>query len=293
MSGVALGFSMAPLMLPLDRILASRKTPMGLLTSRKYQQIRSSIEEIGLIEPLSVHAMAEPDEPYMLLDGHIRLIVLRELKHEVAPCLVATDDEAYTYNARLNRLSSIQEHFMILRAIKGGLAPERLAKVLSVDVSQIFKKAKLLNGICPEAAAMLDDWKFSAEVTTVLRKMKPTRQVESVELMTSANKVTVTYAKALLVATPSNLLVDGAKPKKLHGVAPEQMARMEREMGNLQTQYRLAEQTYGEDVLNMVTTRGYLTRLLGNPRVNRFLKERQPDLLDQLTTIIQATALDG
>jgi hypothetical protein len=43
----------------------------------------------------------------------MRLIALRDLGQDSAPCLVATDDEAYTYNSRVNRLSTIQEHFMI------------------------------------------------------------------------------------------------------------------------------------------------------------------------------------
>jgi hypothetical protein len=57
MTGVVLGFVPEPLMVPLDKILPSRKVPVGLATSRKYNQIRASIEEVGLIEPLSVAAM--------------------------------------------------------------------------------------------------------------------------------------------------------------------------------------------------------------------------------------------
>jgi hypothetical protein len=76
--------------------------------------------------------------------------------------------------------------------------------------------------------------------------MKPMRQVECVELMVSANNLTVSYAEALLVATPVNMLTEGKKPDRLHGVAPDQMARMEREMTNLQSQYRLVEQSYGQ-----------------------------------------------
>jgi hypothetical protein len=70
--------------------------------------------------------------------------------YEQAACLVSTDDESYTYNNRVNRLSTIQEHYMIRRVIDRGVSPERLAKALSVDVSQIMKKMSLLDGVCPE-----------------------------------------------------------------------------------------------------------------------------------------------
>lgn len=228
MNSVSLGFVPEPMSVRIDRILPSRKIPAGLITSRKFKQIRASIEEIGLIEPLSVTALNETSGQHLLLDGHIRLVALKELGEQEAFCLMAKDDEGYTYNNRVNRLPTIQEHFMIRRAIEHGVPPERLAKTLSVDVSQIVKKNGLLDGICPEAIELFKDRRFSAELGRVIRKMKPTRQVECVELMVSANNLTVAYAEALLVATPPMLLVDGKRPRKVNGVSPEQMARMER-----------------------------------------------------------------
>lgn len=292
MTGVALGFVPEPLVVPLDRILPSRKVPVGLATSRKFRQIRSSIQEVGLIEPLAIAAMDAGTGQHLLLDGHVRLVVLRDLGQESAPCLVATDDEAYTYNNRINRLSTIQEHYMIRRAIDRGVSAERLANTLSVDVSQIAKKMNLLDGICPEAVEIFKDRQFSVELGRVIRKMKPTRQVECAELMVSANNLTVAYAEALLVATPPAALVEGMRPRKVGGVTPEQMARMEREMANLQGQYRLVEQSYGQDVLNLVLARGYLAKLLENAKVTKYLKQRQPEVLEQFAAIVEATALE-
>lgn len=50
-----------------------------------------------------------------MLDGHIRLAALRELGRREVPCLVATDDEAYTYNNRINRLSTNTSKVDVLR----------------------------------------------------------------------------------------------------------------------------------------------------------------------------------
>jgi hypothetical protein len=292
MTGVALGFIPEPLLLAMDMILPSRKVPVGLATSRKYIQIRASIEEVGVIEPLSVAAVDASSGQHLLLDGHVRLVALRDLGHNAAPCLIATDDETYTYNNRINRLSTIQEHIMIRRAVERGVPPERLAKALSVDVSQITKKVNLLDGICPEAIELFKDRQFSVELGRVIRKMKPTRQVECAELMVAANNMTVAYAEALLVATPSMSLVEGVRPRKIAGVTPDQMARMEREMANLQGQYRLVEHSYGQDVLNLVLARGYLTKLLENGKVAKYIKQRQPEVLEQFTAIVQTTTLD-
>lgn len=292
MSVVPLGFVPEPTSLPVEQILLSRRAPAGLNITRKYKQIRSSIEEVGLIEPLSVAPLRAGERQYLLLDGHVRLAILCELGHVAAPCLVATDDESYTYNNRINRLSTVQEHLMMRRAVERGLSPKRLAKALSVDESLITKKLNLLEGICPEAVELFRDRQFSVEVTRVLRKMKPNRQVECVELMISANNLTVGYAEALLVGTPTSALADGRPPRRLHGVTPEQMVRMEREMANLQGQYRLVEQTYGQDILNLVLARGYLAKLIENSVVEKYLRHRQPEMFEQFAALVAATALE-
>jgi hypothetical protein len=53
------------------------------------------------------------------------------------------------------------------------------------------KKAKLLEGVCSEAAELLKDLHFAAGMGVARRRMKPTRQIEAVELMLAANKITV------------------------------------------------------------------------------------------------------
>jgi hypothetical protein len=87
-------------------------------------------------------------------------------------------------------------------------------------------------------------------------------------------------------------VADGKKPQKLTGVTQEQMAKMEREMANLQGQYKMVEQTYGQDVLNLVLARGYLAKLLENTQVVRYLKQRQPEVLAEFETIVQTVSLE-
>ena len=287
-----LGFIPEPITVAFEKLLPSRKAPDGLMSSRKFKQIISSIDAVGLIEPLTIAKADRTSGMHLLLDGHIRMFALQELGFTDAPCLIAKDDESYTYNNRINRLSTIQEHFMIRRAVERGVSPERLAKALSVDISHITKKINLLEGICPEAVELFKDRQFSVELGRVIRKMKPTRQVECVELMVSANNTTVAYAQALLAATPSNMLVDEVKPKKMPGVSADQMAKMEREMGSLQEQFKLAEQSYGQDILNLVLAKGYLAKLMANEAILRHLTKKHPDVLNEFDNIVRMVTLD-
>ena len=292
MSKLPLGFVPEPITIRFEKLLPSRKPPDGIAISRKFKQIVSSISAVGLIEPLTVGKADKASGTRILLDGHIRMLALQELGFTDAPCLMAVDDESYTYNNRINRLSTIQEHIMIRRAVERGVTPSKLSKSLEIDIEHIMKKLNLLNGICNEAVGLLKDRRFSANLSPVLRKMKPTRQVECVELMLATNNVTVPYANALLAATSVNMLVSEGKTKKVRGATPEQMAIMEREMSNVENQFKLLEQSYGQDILNLVLARGYLAKLIANEAVIRFLSQKHADFLGEFSNIVNTTSLE-
>ena len=100
MSGrVRAAFEAETRVLPLAQILATRQVTPQIRQTRKYRAICSSIEAVGVVEPLVVHPQAGGG--YVLLDGHLRLDVLKELGVAEANCLVATADEGYTYNLSL------------------------------------------------------------------------------------------------------------------------------------------------------------------------------------------------
>ena len=291
MSQIALGFIPEPLVVTFEKLLPSRKLPENISVTKKYHQILESIRNIGLIEPLSISPSGDGGM-HILLDGHTRLMAMEELELTECQCLIAIDDETYTYNNRINRLSTVQEHMMIKRAINRGVSPEKLAKSLNVNLTHIMRKVKLLDGICAEAAELLRDQMFSVKLSDILRRMKPTRQVECVELMISANNITIPYAEALLVASPAHLLIGEVKPKKMRGVSVEQMLKMEREMGNLQEQYKLVEESYGQDVLNLVLAKGYLVKMLENDSITRYIQQHEPDVYSEFVSIVETVSLE-
>jgi hypothetical protein len=70
------------------------------------------------------------------------------------------------------------------------------------------------------------------------------------------------------------------------------MHKMEREMTNLQEQYKLVEESYGQDVLNLVLAKGYLVRLLENNSVARYIQQNQPDVFSEFATIVETVSMD-
>src|ERR1700730_4607015 len=125
---VKMAFERHLVVLPLSNILPMRRVPDSIKQTLRYKRIIASIGEVGIVEPLVVARQQDDNEPYMLVDGHLRHAALLDLGTSEAPCLIADDDEAFTYNKRVNRLATIQEHYMIVKAIERGVSEEKLAR---------------------------------------------------------------------------------------------------------------------------------------------------------------------
>jgi ParB-like chromosome segregation protein Spo0J len=288
---VRIAFERRIVTLPLASILPLKQVPPTIKKSTKYRRIAKSIIEVGVIEPIVVAAQPDGGQ-YMLLDGHLRHSVLVERGDNEALCLIADDDEAFTYNKRVNRLSTVQEHFMLMRALEMGVPEEKLAKALDVDVKLIRRRKTMLDGIAPEVVELFKDRVVSSPTFETLRKMKAMRQIEAAELMSSAGNVSSSYAKAILAATRQIDLAKPDQPKKIRGMTPEQMARMEREMETLQQDFKAVDATYGDDVLVLVIAVGYLSKLVANRKIERYLSQHHVEILSQFKTIISAASLD-
>ncbi|TDX28860.1 ParB N-terminal domain-containing protein [Rhodovulum visakhapatnamense] len=78
-------------------ILPVKHLPTSFPKGRKYAQIAASIREAGLIDPLGVARARDQDGTFILLDGHVRLHVLKEIGHP------ATEDTDWRAVAPLRR----------------------------------------------------------------------------------------------------------------------------------------------------------------------------------------------
>lgn len=290
---VSLAFDPNGMLIPIPAILPLKTLRQQMKSSHKYQQVLSSVREIGIIEPLIVFPQNGKLDSFVLLDGHIRLEVLKQIGDTHARCLIAKDDETYTYNKRINRMATIQEHAMILKATRNGVSEERIAKVLKVDIASIRQKRDLLNGICKEAAEILKNRRVSLGIFSLLRKMKPMRQIEVAELLTTTGNFSVPYVKALYAASQPEMLNEPDKHKVVQGLTTDQVAKMEKEMEVLQRDLSLIEESHGNQVLNLVLARGYLVKLFGNARVARYLNQNHPDLCRELLTMSEGSSLEN
>ena len=288
MSDVKIGFEMRKIMVPLSDILPVRQVNDPQSNIRRYRTIRASIKEVGLIEPLVVYPQKGSPGKYLLLDGHLRHFALKDLGMAAAECIVARDDECFTYNARVNRLNPIAEHKMIMKAVQQGVKPERIAVALNLKVADVKSSMSLLDGINEAAADLLKDKAISPQAIRLLRRVTGLRQIEIAELMVSANNFTKNYAEAMVLTTPKDQLVNPEEPKRKEGLTREEIGKMEVEMEALERDLKAVERSYGENMLNLALAKGYTKKLLDCAKVVRFLNGNYRDMLSEFETLAAA-----
>ena len=268
----------------LQDLVLSKEMPSRARKHPKYRQIAASLASVGMIEPLVVF----PTEgKYRVLDGNKRLDIYIQQKAEYADCILATADEAYNYNRRVNYLSTIGEHQMILRALRHNTA-ETIAGALAVDVSTIQRKRNLLDGICSEAIEVLKDRRVSPKAFPVLRKMKPVRQLAAAQMMVASNKYSEKLALALLAGTSDEMLVNLQRSTRSKTLTNDQRARLVAETDSLLQNTKAVEASYGEDALTLSVCCRYMQKLLDNKTLSSYLQAKHASVLAELQSIVES-----
>lgn len=286
-----IGFESETRIIPLLSITPLKVLRPTTKQSQKYRQIIASIRAIGLVECPVVVPNSKKRGTYFLLDGLLRLEAITELGWSEVECLISIDDEAYTYNKRISRLASVQEHRMIVRAVERGVPEERIAEALDLEAGTIHRRFRLLDGICPEVIEQLADKPCPMLVFDSLKRMKPMRQMEAAELMIGQKNFSSPFIRTILAATPDEQLVASRHAKDGDDVSREQIARLERELAVAQSRTKYVEDTYGEDNLQLTIARAYLAKLLGKPSILRWLETHQPEYLAEFQEIVDIASL--
>ena len=282
---VKAAFDKQIVVLPIGIIVPQKDVTPSSRQADFYRQLTASLKNVGLIEPLVVFPRGPGD--YLLLEGHMRLEILKSLGVTEVKCLLSTDDEAYTYNRHVNHIPAIAQHFMLLEALKNGLTEERIAAALDVSLDTIRVRRDLLNGICPEVVQILIEKPVSTQVFAILRKMKPIRQIEAAEHMVAGGTYTIPFAKALLAVTRPESLEDAPNAsKKLDANSIAARSMLEEENGFLLRDLKSVEESYGTDVLTLTVSCGYLEKLLKNIRIERYLSRHHGEILQTLQQIL-------
>jgi hypothetical protein len=188
----------------------------------------------------------------------------------------------------VNRIPPVAQHFMLVEALKSGVAEERIAATLNVNIGAIKRRVQMLDGICGEVIEMLRDRKVSLELFPVLRKMRPIGQIATVELMVLRNDYSVSFAKTRLAISPPALLAKSSKARQIKANADAADLLLNEDTDGLIQNLKAIEETYGTDVLTLTVACAYLDRLFSEEKIELYLQRHHPGNLETLKTIVSA-----
>lgn len=276
---------------PINSLQHSRPLPVNVKSSTKYKQISTSIAEIGLIEPIVI--FISDDDSRKIMDGHLRIEALKDLGITQAHCLISPVEDTYSYNKRVNRLTIIQEQKMLQKAIGSGVSIEKLSAVLGASAATLNAKLHISDGITKEVVALLAEKNISQNIFRVLRKIKPSKQLEFVMRMISINNFTQKFALMMLHTIPPEHLIKQNKEGLDNKDIVKTLARLEREMAAVQIETQNIQDEYAENNLKMVVVKSYITRLLGNNEILHWLYDNNSEYLTVLKKISGVVSLNS
>jgi hypothetical protein len=276
----------------LDSLMHTKTLPSNFKLSTKYLQIKSSLLEVGLVEPVIVFIDSEKNH-VKIIDGHLRVEALKDLGESKVKCLISSVYDTFTPNSRVNRITIIQEQRMIKEALNSGIQIEKLSLALNISIDAIRGKIRVLNGISPEVIHAFSNHHVPKTTFYVLKQMKPMRQIECSKLMINVENFSRNFALSLLHNTPSNLLVTGTGHLETDNAGRRKMLdRLEREMAQVHVDTQKLKDTYGVNMLRLVIVKSHITSLLDNPKILQWLLRNKPDLLTELNKISTINSLD-
>ncbi|CDH07947.1 RepB Plasmid Partition [Xenorhabdus bovienii str. oregonense] len=274
-----------------NNLTPSKNIITNVKKSTKYIQIKTSIKEIGIIEPIIVYP-EESGKIIKILDGHLRVEAMKELGLKKIACLISTLDDAYTPNKHVNRLTIIQEQKMLKLALEK-VSINKLSSSLGISIETLKGRSRILDGIDSEIVALLSDKHVPRATFDILKKMKSIRQIEVANMMVSFDNYSKNFALSLLNTTNVGLLVKGKEKSTTTSDARKNIQRLEKEMVKIQNETKRIEEIYGANTLKLVIAKSYIKKLLDNTKVLHWLIENNPDYLKELKKISSINSLDN
>jgi ParB family transcriptional regulator, chromosome partitioning protein len=273
-----------PISRPKADILLSRLRPLNerKVSRRSFQRLVASIRAVGLIQPLCVY---KEGEDYVILDGYLRYLALKELGIQVAPCLIYKTKEAYSFDKMVNPLSPIQENRMIRKALEV-MDEKTIAKALGMASLRDRRNRTLLSRLAPELAKEFDAGRITASCGQHLTFVKPERQVEILKEMVKAGDFTPAFARAMVVHTPVRLrerLGPKRKSPWSHEATKQQLVDR---FVEVQQRFDFFSRLYHHYVMDLLKLCIYARKLLINEKVRAVLDAKQPDVVKLFNSII-------
>ena len=265
-----------------------KKIKFRRIDPKTYSKVRSSIKQMGLLEPLLVSSCE--DGYHTILDGELRFDILMEMGLETAPCFIRDDMDIFTANYQVNHLSPSEEKKMLNKALEvvdGKLIADvfghqriiyRLPEALSERLHQTIIKA-------------FDEGQITRRCVRELAEVVPERQLEILAMMQNTKDFRLEFVQKQIIRTPLKKMQSRRKTTPLE----ENRGRKKSVKTNLQKMY--AEHDHLVKLFREYTTALMLTvvhcrDIITNKEIEKYLKTNMLPIYTEIKAIIESELIE-
>ena len=252
------------------------------VSKREYDRILASIKSVGLIEPLVVFP---ENGDYLILDGVQRYRALVELGVPTAPCIMGRQREAFTSNRMVNRVSPVQEHRMIEKALDE-VDEDDIAAALGIATLDHRLKKSLLKQLHADVAAAYDAGKITRACAREFTHVKPARQKEILRAMESYKDYTTSFVRTLVVKTPANQRENRGRKHNPWDKRAQRKNDLLKKLSDAEQKHDFYSQLYKQYTIDLLRLAIYARSLLTNTKVREYLEKHHTDSGSRFETII-------
>jgi hypothetical protein len=273
----------------IEDLVPLKERSINLSTHKGFRKIVSSIQSIGLIEPLCVF---QDNGKYSILDGFLRYKACQKIGIDSLPCIVYKDKEAYTYNRMVNRLSPVQEMKMIRKAL-GTIDRDKISKTFGMKSIKHIVNDSMMKSLHPRVVQALDDNVISRKCVSEFAYVTPERQLKILQEMERLRDFSNTFARALVLKTPEEHRNPAKKFSSHWTHTPDKEKGLVNKLKEVEERhdfYRGLYQQYANDLLKLSI---YVRKLITNEKIKSFLLAHFPDFLAKAEGIVFDANQDG
>jgi ParB-like chromosome segregation protein Spo0J len=261
--------------------------PRGERTVDKkyYQRIEASLRAVGLIEPLIVFHMGDH---YEIVDGRLRYKILLDLGVETVPCLIWNERESFTGNRMVNQLSPAEEMRMLRKSLED-LDEKTIAGALNLSGIGHRLNQRLLKQLEPRVLKAFEAGKIARQCAQELTHVKPERQAEILGLMESCNDYSTTFAKGLVLKTPTSKRTKTTAAKTPWTRAEQKKGDLLKRLQEAEQQQDFFSRLYRQYTTNLLKLVIYVRSLMSNEQVRAYLAEHHAKQLEEFEQVLETT----
>ena len=268
--------------IPIDMLEPLKEREINLKTHRGYRKIVSTIQTVGLIEPLCVF---KENGSYIILDGYLRYKAFQQLGIEMVPCQIKQSKEAYTYNRMVNNLSAVQQSRMLRQSLET-IDKKKIEEAFGIKSIDYRLASTILKQLHPDVIKVVDKDTMTRRCATELTNVNQDRQLQILKEMNRTKDYSISFARALVVKTPPEMRSRSKKQKKPWTTNLEKKKQLVEKLEEIEKRYDFYSNLYRQYSADLLKLTVYTRKLITNDRIREHIENNFPEILKLFERVV-------